>query len=1012
MTMTPLLDNQDDHDWFSKQRIRTTTATTTSLSPQHKQQHKQQQRAPLMMNRHKFHTQMSLALTVVTLVGLIALSLLFGGEHSIDNNNNNYQDNNNMATTFRRQQYQQQYQQHYQQHYQQQQQRWLEDAGGHNNQDDDDDDDSNNNTIHDDDDDDDYSSYSCNNLYSVTPNRGKAQCQYARTCNQGEGVWLPLVFCLHNDETTTTTTTWLSFEVILGLLTPFMLLWLILLFRLLGSTAEDYFSPALEMMSVKLGLPPRFAGVSLLALGNGAADVSATISAITTDPDHGYLLSLGALTGAGMVISSVVSALVVLTAGGVPCRGALVRDVVALGVAVLIVWYQLGGGSAGAGGGSSGVVGPDTVTLFLSLYILFVLLVLCADIYHRAVVLPRRQQRSQEAERQRQLDEQRLHELQVNNLENNNNNNNNNNTGSGGVTGTGTTTTNTNTTTTAVATGDAASQSQVLPMTTGNITTTTTTPPPTSGRSAVRFSTVLTAFSNYDNDDDRMQSQWRRGGGGGGVDSEELTMDQPMMLHGSHGILGTHQHRTGGVVGELLGSRSSSSLSQSHAVPGGTTTTTTGGGRGIGEESQPLPSTTTTGGGGGGMGEPQTSYTMLNDTTASGATAMNQPSSLAGGPPPVDEYMSSSAMLLATITTTSVPRFSTSWYDAWQSSWLELKQHADQVWDDICYDGDLDMITKILLLLELPFMMARKLTVPIPCEGFYVRGLIALSTALSPLWMALYVYLTHDVMLLFGGGSGSIGSGGIFFWMYWIVSILIALAFLRWAPGGTEGSDILSLWISTPLALYGFVMAATWIDTIANSLVSLLDFVGIVLHIPGPIVGLTILAWGNSMSDLSANITMARKGLANMAMTACFAGPFFNILVGLGLGFSSLTAQTGQTERIVHVEPSISVGFIFLALNSVVFLLTGFVLRGTTTTTTTTTTSNTPSTLMTSATATTNTTSTAVDYGNNNVGGGRIPKKYGYIAVRTKHLTTIYIYIYIYSKYTHLSGGHYESLIY
>ena len=67
-----------------------------------------------------------------------------------------------------------------------------------------------------------------------------------------------------------------------------LLLLLTLLFRLLGSTAEEYFSPSLEMFSVKLGLPPRFAGVTLLALGNGAADVIATMNAIPSDPTNGY----------------------------------------------------------------------------------------------------------------------------------------------------------------------------------------------------------------------------------------------------------------------------------------------------------------------------------------------------------------------------------------------------------------------------------------------------------------------------------------------------------------------------------------------------------------------------------------------------------------------------------------------------------------------------------------------------------------------------------------------------
>lgn len=45
------------------------------------------------------------------------------------------------------------------------------------------------------------------------------------------------------------------------------------------------------------------------------------------------------------------------------------------------------------------------------------------------------------------------------------------------------------------------------------------------------------------------------------------------------------------------------------------------------------------------------------------------------------------------------------------------------------------------------------------------------------------------------------------------------------------------------------------------------------------VLGLTVLAWGNSIGDLSTNMAMARKGLANMAMTACYAGPLFNLLV-------------------------------------------------------------------------------------------------------------------------------------
>ena len=120
-------------------------------------------------------------------------------------------------------------------------------------------------------------------------------------------------------------------------------LWLALLFRALGSTAENFFSPILTQMSQEMGLPPRLAGgapsnplhddsprprmhlpaehfgvlcgvvckassnlpacamcpaccaVTFLALGNGAPDISSSIAAITSG---NFEMALGALLGA------------------------------------------------------------------------------------------------------------------------------------------------------------------------------------------------------------------------------------------------------------------------------------------------------------------------------------------------------------------------------------------------------------------------------------------------------------------------------------------------------------------------------------------------------------------------------------------------------------------------------------------------------------------------------------------------------------------------------------------
>lgn len=201
----------------------------------------------------------------------------------------------------------------------------------------------------------DYSAYRCDEIYTNTPfyssttttissdstTTNNKRCQYAQTCDNNSGLLFPFIFC-H-------TPSFLSPMQFMMLLSPVILLLLTLLFRLLGSTADEYFSPALEMFSSELGLPPRFAGVTLLALGNGASDVSATMNAVWSDPTNGYKLSLGALTGASMFVTTIVAGMVILANGGVVCRGALLRDVAALGVTVMVVALSLLGGEIGPG---------------------------------------------------------------------------------------------------------------------------------------------------------------------------------------------------------------------------------------------------------------------------------------------------------------------------------------------------------------------------------------------------------------------------------------------------------------------------------------------------------------------------------------------------------------------------------------------------------------------------------------------------------------------------------------
>jgi sodium/potassium/calcium exchanger 6 len=85
------------------------------------------------------------------------------------------------------------------------------------------------------------------------------------------------------------------------------------------------------------------------------------------------------------------------------------------------------------------------------------------------------------------------------------------------------------------------------------------------------------------------------------------------------------------------------------------------------------------------------------------------------------------------------------------------------------------------------------------------------------------------------------------------------------------------------ISAVSFVMSVFWIWLFANILIDLLKVLGLLTGLPTTFLGLTVLAWGNSVGDLMANTSIARKGFVEMALTGCYASPLFNILLGLGL---------------------------------------------------------------------------------------------------------------------------------
>ena len=91
-------------------------------------------------------------------------------------------------------------------------------------------------------------------------------------------------------------------------------------------------------------------------------------------------------------------------------------------------------------------------------------------------------------------------------------------------------------------------------------------------------------------------------------------------------------------------------------------------------------------------------------------------------------------------------------------------------------------------------------------------------------------------------------------------------------------------------------MGMVWIYFFANVIVDLLVLFGIITGVSTSLLGLTVLSWGNSVGDAIASISISKRGLGEMAITGCVAGPVFNLLLGLGL--TLLWAHTGAEDGI------------------------------------------------------------------------------------------------------------------
>ena len=108
---------------------------------------------------------------------------------------------------------------------------------------------------------------------------------------------------------------------------------------------------------------------------------------------------------------------------------------------------------------------------------------------------------------------------------------------------------------------------------------------------------------------------------------------------------------------------------------------------------------------------------------------------------------------------------------------------------------------------------------------------------------------------------------------------------------GYPGDPMPTGFVFALLLLLSFIMSLVWLLLIANELVGTALCFGKVLRIPDTLMGLAVLAVGNSINDVAASVTIAREGYPSMAVAGAYAGPMFNVLAGIGLPMLIYTSR-------------------------------------------------------------------------------------------------------------------------
>ena len=182
------------------------------------------------------------------------------------------------------------------------------------------------------------------------------------------------------------------------------------------------------------------------------------------------------------------------------------------------------------------------------------------------------------------------------------------------------------------------------------------------------------------------------------------------------------------------------------------------------------------------------------------------------------------------------------------SRWKDLFKHLNPFYQW----NNTKLYQKLWLVIKAPVVLPLTLTIPVhDIEDENNQGWCQLLHAIQLIFASQFMAFAFTQDL----------TTEIFHCQLWQLTLIISLVLivLLLVTSKTETAPM----YQPIFAFVGFIVAVGWIYLIANEIVSILKALGVFWNISDAILGLTVLAWGNSIADLIADVAIAKQGNYN-----------------------------------------------------------------------------------------------------------------------------------------------------